>query len=52
MTTIILLLLTAGAGYAAAIYTWPWLRQAFVGIENEIDELRRKARELERRLRG
>ena len=42
----------ACAGYAAAVFTWPRLRQFFVGVENEIEDLRRKVRALESRLRG
>jgi hypothetical protein len=52
MSTIILILTAAAAGFVASIFTWPRLRQAFVGIENEIDDLRAKARALETTLRG
>ncbi|MEA3028423.1 MAG: hypothetical protein QOF91_3708 [Alphaproteobacteria bacterium] len=48
----ILILAAAAAGYVASIFTWPHLRQALVGLENEIDDLRAKARALETRLRG
>ena len=44
--------LAIAAGYAASIFTWPRLRQALVGLDNEIDGLRAKARALEARLRG
>jgi hypothetical protein len=52
MDILIPILMAAAAGYVAAICTWPRLRQSLVGIENEIDDLRRKARALETRLRG
>jgi hypothetical protein len=52
MNVVITAVLAGTAGYFAAIFTWPRLRQAAVGIENEIDRLRAKARELETRLRG
>lgn len=51
MTTA-LLMLAAAAGDVLSIFTWPRLRQAAVGIENEIDDLRAKARALEASLRG
>ena len=52
MNSFILILTAATAGYVASIVTWPRLRQALVGIENEIDDLRARARALETRLRG
>lgn len=52
MDSLILILIAVAAGYAASILTWPHLRQGFVGIENEIEDLRSKARALERKLRG
>ena len=52
MSALIPILTAAAAGYVAAVFTWPRLRQALVGIENEIDDLRAKARALETRLRG
>jgi len=52
MDSFILIATAAAAGYAAAVFTWPRLRQFLVGIENEIDDLRRKVRALESRLRG
>ena len=50
--SILLLILAIAGGYAVSIYTWPRLRQALVGLDNEIDDLRAKARALEARLRG
>jgi hypothetical protein len=52
MSTFVLFLAAAAAGYVASIVTWPRLRRALVGLENEIDDLRAKARALETRLRG
>ena len=52
MQTFVLILTVAASSYTASIFTWPRLRQAFVGIETEIDDLRAKARALENTLRG
>jgi hypothetical protein len=52
MSTFVLTLTAMAGGYAASIVTWPRLRQALVGVENEIDDLRARARALETRLRG
>ena len=52
MSILFLILATAAAGYVASIFTWPRLRQGLVGVENEIDDLRAKARALETALRG
>jgi hypothetical protein len=52
MNIFIPILIAAAGGYAASIFTWPRLRQGLVGIENEIDDLRSKARALESKLRG
>ena len=47
MTTLMLALTAGGAGFIASIFVWPRLRQALIGIENEIDDLRAKAASLE-----
>jgi hypothetical protein len=52
MSTFLLTTAAVAAGYALSVATWPSLRTALVGIENEIDDLRAKARALETRLRG
>jgi hypothetical protein len=52
MTTLLLCLAAGIAGYVTSIMTWARLRQFVIGIENEIDDLRRKARALEAKLRG
>jgi hypothetical protein len=52
MSTFVLILTAAAAGYVASIFSWPRLRRILIGIENEIDDLRAKARLLEARLRG
>jgi hypothetical protein len=52
MNTFLLTTAAVAAGYALSVATWPSLRTALVGIENEIDDLRAKARALETRLRG
>jgi len=52
MSILLSILAATLGGYVASIFTWPWLRQAAVGIEAEIDDLRAKARDLEASLRG
>jgi hypothetical protein len=52
MHTFIATLAALAAGYVASIYTWPRLRPWLIGVENEIDDLRAKARALESKLRG
>ena len=52
MNTFLLMLMAAAAGYAASIVSWPWLRQRWSGVENEIDSLRAKARALESKFGG
>jgi hypothetical protein len=52
MLTTLALFAAVAAGYVASIYTWPQLRIWLVGIENEIDDLRARARALETALRG
>lgn len=47
-----LIVLALAAGYVAAVYSWPALRQFLVGAEQEIALLRQRARDLERQLRG
>jgi hypothetical protein len=48
----VLLAIAVAAGYVAAVYTWPALRRFLVGAEQEVAQLRRRARDLENRLRG
>lgn len=40
------------AGYAASIYSWPWIRIQAKGISAEVADLRQRAAMLEARLRG
>jgi hypothetical protein len=42
----------ATAGYALAIYTWPALRAAVVGAEQELAWLRARATDLEVKVRA
>ncbi len=51
MTTFLMILAFAG-GYAASIYTWPWLRTAIVGTEAEIASLRARASTLAASIRA
>jgi hypothetical protein len=39
-------------GYAAAIYSWPWLRTHVTGAVAEIDALRARAKILEDKIWG
>jgi hypothetical protein len=45
---------TAGfaIGYAAAVYSWPWLRTHVTGAVAEIEALRARAKTLEDKIRG
>jgi hypothetical protein len=52
MNSLLLTLAAAAVGYVVSVVTWPSLRTALVGIENEIDDLRAKARALESKQRG
>jgi hypothetical protein len=40
------------AGYAASVYSWPWLRTHATGIAAEASSLRQRAAALENKLRG
>lgn len=40
------------AGYAAAIYSWPWIKVQANGISAEAANLRQKAAQLEAKLRS
>lgn len=42
----------ATAGYALAIYSWPALRTAVVGVEQELAWLRSRATDLEAKMRA
>lgn len=44
-------LLVAG-GYVASIYSWPWIRAAFIGAEAEYDKLRDRADAVIQKARG
>jgi hypothetical protein len=48
------LVLTAifAGGYAASIYSWPWVRTQATGISAEAAQLRQRAAILEARIRG
>jgi hypothetical protein len=52
MNIFVLVLMAGAAGYAACVFTWPQFRQWLIGVENEIDRLRARARALETKLRG
>jgi hypothetical protein len=51
MTTSIALISFA-AGYAASIYSWPWVRTQATGIAAEATKLRERAAALEAKIRG
>jgi hypothetical protein len=44
-------ILVAG-GYAASIYTWPWVRKTYLGAAAEADRLRNRARDMDATLRA
>jgi hypothetical protein len=39
-------------GYAASIFTWPWVRTTALGAAAEATKLRARAQALEARIRG
>ncbi len=39
-------------GYAASIWSWPWIRTRAIGAGAEISRLRVRAKALEDRIRG
>jgi hypothetical protein len=47
-------ILAAGmtAGYAASVYSWPWIRAQAIGADAEIDQLRARAKALEDTIEG
>jgi hypothetical protein len=49
-----LFLLIAGVagGYAASIYTWPWVRTQALGARAQVTKLRQRAADLEAKIRG
>jgi hypothetical protein len=49
-----LLTLVAGfaGGYAASIYSWPWIRAQAIGASAEISRLRDRAKALEDQIKG
>jgi hypothetical protein len=51
MTTFIALI-SFTAGYAASVFSWPWVRTQAKGISAEAADLRQRAAILEARLRG
>jgi hypothetical protein len=52
MSILIAVMMAAAVGYFVSVFTWPTLRQALIGIEAEIEDLRARARALEMRLQG
>jgi hypothetical protein len=38
-----MLIAAAAAGYIGSIYSWPWIRAAFIGAEAEAAKLRDRA---------
>jgi len=49
-----LFILAAGiaAGYAASVYSWPWIRARAIGAGAEINQLRARAKALEDSIKG
>jgi hypothetical protein len=49
-----LFILAAGfaGGYAASVYSWPWIRASALGASAEISRLRARAKALEDSLKG
>jgi putative chitinase len=49
---LLLIALAFAGGYAASIHSWPWVRTQAVGIAAETANLRRRAADLEAKIRG
>lgn len=47
-----LIFATFVGGYVASIFSWPWLRLKWTGLENEAQRLRQRAIDLEAKIRG
>jgi hypothetical protein len=49
-----LFILIAGfaGGYAASVYSWPWIRERAIGAAAEISRLRARAKALEDTIKG
>jgi hypothetical protein len=49
-----LFILVAGfaGGYAASVYSWPWIRANAIGASAEINQLRARAKALEDLIKG
>jgi hypothetical protein len=47
-------ILAAGfaGGYAASVYSWPWIRERAIGAAAEINQLRARAKALEDQIKG
>jgi hypothetical protein len=52
MLDVFVLTVIFAAGYAASIYSWPWLRTQAIGIAAETANLRQRAAALEAKIRG
>jgi hypothetical protein len=52
MTDLMIFAAGVAGGYGLAVATWSRLRSVFVGVENEITQLRTRASDLETRLRA
>jgi hypothetical protein len=54
VTMLELFILAAGiaAGYAASVYSWPWIRARAIGAGAEINQLRARAKALEDSIKG
>jgi hypothetical protein len=52
MFDVFVLTVIFAAGYAASIYSWPWVRTQAVGISAETANLRQRAAVLENRIKG
>ncbi len=49
-----LFILAAGfaGGYAASVYSWPWIRKNAIGAAAEVAQLRARAKALEDQIKG
>jgi hypothetical protein len=52
MLELFILAIAFAGGYAASVYSWPWIRAYAIGASAEIKRLRTRAKILEDQIRG
>jgi hypothetical protein len=52
MLELLLLAAAFAGGYAASVWSWPWIRAGAIGTAAEIAQLRARAKALENSIKG